>query len=93
MVTRSGRMLRMTSVNDVYVPRVIAAQLRFKGTGLFLGDKLAITDINGTPIADHFVVNVNEDQPLIDNGRRIFCNGVKILSMPGGTCEVEFFLD
>jgi hypothetical protein len=93
MVTRSGRIIRFTAVNDFWPGRVWGYHIRFVGKGLTLGELLQLVDNNGTPIADHYVVNQIEDQPILDTGLRIMMNGIKVAALPTGTAEVLVYLE
>ena len=93
MTTIQNRLIKMTAVGDTYKPRAIMHQVRFVGKGLTIGDLLQVVDNNNDIYTEHYVVNTVEDIPVLGTGVKLFSNGLKIASMPGGgQCEVQFHL-
>lgn len=81
-VTRTGRTLKLTQALDSFVGRLAVFAIKFMGTGLNVGDKLSITDINGSLVCEHVVTSTTEDLFVLNPGKDFFMNGIKVANMP-----------
>lgn len=79
-VTRQGRSITMTAVNDEYTGIVCPIGINFQGTGLTAGQRVQITDSGGSVIADYITEGTSDNADLL-NGRPLdgqFYQGIKI---------------
>lgn len=92
-VTRDSRHIKATAAADVlYTGRIKATSLRWRGTGLTVGQQLIIQNTNGDTLVDHLVAATTEDVEFITSEPEWF-NGVKINAIPaagGGEVHLRF---
>lgn len=79
-MTRLGRSITLSAVNDEYTGIVCPIGINFQGTGLTAGHRVLITDSAGSVIADYIVEGASDNADLL-NGRPLdgqFYQGIKV---------------
>lgn len=77
-VARLGSSITMTAVADAYTGVVSVLGLNFQGTGLTAGQRLLITDTDGSVIADYITEGTSDNADLINGRDAHFYTGIKI---------------
>lgn len=77
-VTRQGSAITMTATADAYTGVVSVLGLNFQGTGLTAGQRLLITDTDGSVIADYITEGTSDNADLINGRDAKFYTGIKI---------------
>lgn len=87
-VTQAGRSFIMTALNDTIAQRILVTSIALVGTSMTAGQRLTITDNDGSVIADHYVEAANENAEFVQGSEQWF-TGVKLTAVPaGGTWTV-----
>ena len=88
-VTRTGRSIVMTALNDAVTTSLLLDSLALVGTGMTTGQRLTIKDGNGSSIiADHYVDGTEQDIEFIISSPK-WVPGLKLTAVPaGGTFSV-----
>lgn len=92
-VTKDSRHIKATAAADVlYVGRIKVTSMRWRGTGLTVGQQLVVQNTNGDTLVDHLVAATTEDVEFITADPEVF-NGIKLTTIPaagGGELHVRF---
>jgi len=86
-VTISSRSVVFTAVSDEDTRVLYLDSLALVGVGMTAGQRLTITDSNGSVVADHYVENANENKEFLTHCKAV--RGLKLTAVPaGGTWTV-----
>ncbi|MEQ1726738.1 MAG: hypothetical protein ABL982_00040 [Vicinamibacterales bacterium] len=93
-VTVTGRAITLTAVADAYDGIVSIVGMTLQGTGLTAGQRLLVTDTNGSPLADYEVEAAVDNADLWGARQPMIVKGVKIPSgTVGGTWVLTIYFE
>lgn len=93
-VAKQGSSITMTAVLDAYTGIVSVAAIIFEGSGLTAGQRLTVTDTDGSVIADHLVSGTTDNTDLLNGRQPQVYQGIKIpATTVGGTWVLTIVLE
>jgi hypothetical protein len=93
-VTSKGRTITMTADADAVTGPKFIAGMTFQVAGGVAGERLLVTDTDGSILADYLVTDTTADNADLWNGRLpMHANGILVETFPTGTAVLTIFLE